>query len=144
MTVPVRISGGDHQGRLNDAHVFSNGALHTGTDLDLSTTALLEADNTVVEVIAPRAGQVVVVTSIIVSTNRDVGVNGATIDIYYAEANDSTDIANLLLQLVDFPKNNAISIVSIQLRVPPGNYVLAKTNDDNATVVLFYHYELEL
>jgi len=47
----------------------------------------------------------------------------------------------MLIQLVDVAKNIATSVVPVTLSVPRGNFVLLKTNDDDATVSTFYHYE---
>ena len=143
MAVPVMLMGRDSSGGAPaQVAVRPNGDLAVGPGADsLIKVVTLDTDDAAVEAIAPQAGKVIIVTASIVTTNRDVGVNGATIDVYYATTASSTDTANLLLQLVDFAKNSALAVAGDRIRVPEGNFVIAKTNDNNATVTLGYHYE---
>lgn len=143
MAIPVILRGrATSTGTTAEVAVLPSGALAVGqADDDLSKSATMSVDDTPVEVIGPQAGREILVTGALISTNRDVGVNGATVDVYYVEDVTSTDTTNLLIQVVDFAKNSAVATTPISLRVPIGNYVVAKTNDNSATASLFYHYE---
>ena len=141
MALPIKIQGRCLTGGLVEAVLRSNGSLLTSVLTDLSATATAGVDDTPVTLISPKAGQVVVVTGGLISTNRNVGNDGANVDVYYAESDTSTDTTNELIGVVDFAKNSAIATTPIVLEVPIGNYVLLKTNDNSATASLFYHFE---
>lgn len=143
MTVPITLTGRNiATSDLTEAHVLVNGALHTDSLPDTVLTGLLETDDVPVAIVPPLAGTDIIFSGVIFSTDRNVGPDGATIDFYYAESATSTDTTNIIIRVVDMAKNTVTPIVPLRIRVPKGNYALAKTNDDNATVITICHYEM--
>ena len=143
MAVTTTLIGRDTTGgALATAAVRPSGSLAVAPPVDdESATIVMGTDDIPVTAIKPRAGLEILVTGVILTTSRDVGTNGATVDIYHAAVEGSTDTSEMVLQLVDVAKNTAVPVTAMRRRVPVGRFVLGKTNDDDCTATLLYHYE---
>lgn len=123
------------------ALIRPDGALSIGPAVDDETAVLeLTVDDAVVIGIDPTAGSDILVTAYLVTTSRNVGVNGATVQIYYSTDKTSTSTTNTIIALNDLAKNTALPQSQLNKRVPEGNYVLGKTDDNEVTVTLDWHY----
>ena len=134
--IPVRL----HDIRGRSPLVRPDGGLMVGPPAnDDVAQETLGTDDAVVIIITPKADQGIVITGMIVSTSRDVGVNGANVDIYFDGDKTQAVIANPIWQPADVAKNTTVVATPVNIEVPKGNYVLAKTDDDDVNVTLFFH-----
>lgn len=87
----------------------------------------------------PRAGERFVITSILINTNKDIGVNGATVDIYEASSDSSTSIDKQLLRIIPL-KNETIVATGAFVAVNEGKFLNGKTDDATVNVTLGGYY----
>lgn len=83
----------------------------------------------------PTAGKRFVVTGMIITTNRDVGVNGAVIEFYETSAVDST-VVDKTVSRFDMVKNQNIPISGINIILAEGSFLNGKTDDASALVTI--------
>lgn len=95
----------------------------------------LNAIDTAFNFFKPMASERFVVTGVIINTNKDVGVNGAIVDIYEANSTTSTTIDKQLFR-INILKNDSISITNILLGVTEGKFVNGKTDDAIVNITL--------
>ena len=138
MAIQVQLVGSN--GRV--VQVSSNGQLavapiaySTGTFNNMS------AVDTAYNFHVPRAGKRFVVTGLIVSTSRNVGVNGASIVFYEASAVDSTTVDETILEL-DMPKSDILPISGANIILNEGVFLNGKTDDAEVLATVF-GYEVD-
>ena len=83
----------------------------------------------------PIPGKRFVMTGFIVATNRNVGVNGAVIIFYEADAVDSLTVDETILQL-DMVKNDVLPIVGLNFILSEGAFLNGKTDDDDVLATI--------
>lgn len=88
----------------------------------------LDTINTAFNFFAAKAHQRFVITGVIINTNKDIGVDGATIDIYEASSTSSTTIDKQLFKIIIL-KNDTFAIPNVLLAVTEGKFVNGKTDD---------------
>ncbi len=123
----------------NIAQVLSDGELTVliGNFAEVAT-GIAEIDDTAVNLIAPEAGFDIVITGYVIETNREVGVNGANVEVYAATSASSTAVDTSIL-LFDMPKQTVREATVALFKVPAGKWVNAKTDDDNAMISIFFY-----
>lgn len=123
----------------NAARVTEFGQLAVAP-LDFSTPVQndLTVVNTAVNFIAPVAGQSVIITDILISSDRNVGVNGAVVDIYQALADDTTTIDSEILK-AEMVKQTARDLTGLNFIVPSGKWVNAKTDDTGVSITIAFY-----
>ncbi len=94
--------------------------------------------NTAYTFIAPEEGHQVVITDIILTANKNVGANDATVDIYEAESPTTTVITQPIIEL-EMIKQSSLALTGLNLLVPPGLWVNAKTDDNDIFVTIMYY-----
>jgi len=132
--IGVTIKGGEFG---KDVKVSSIGELIVRS-FDYSTPVFksLNADNQAFNFFKPKAGFKFVLTDVIADANRDIGVNGATVDIYEADADDSTTVDTQILQF-DMPKNTTKVLTSLNfITTDEGKFINAKSDDSNVLLTL--------
>ena len=98
----------------------------------------LEIINTAYTFIAPEEGHQIVITDIILTANRTVGANDATVDVYEAESPTTTIITQPIIEL-EMIKQSSLGLTGLNLLVPPGLWVNAKTDDNDVFVTIMYY-----
>ena len=101
-------------------------------------TGTLAVDDTAVNFVEPKGKHQIVVTDIILSSDKNVGVDGAAVVVYCADAIDSTTVAVGILE-VNMLKNTARDLIGLNLIVGEGKWVNAKTDDNNIEVTIGYY-----
>ena len=101
-------------------------------------TDTLDAINTAFNFIGPSSGQQIVITDIILTANKNVGASDATVDIYEANSATATTISNSILQL-EMIKQSSLPLIGLNMIVPAGKWVNAKTNDNDVFVTIMYY-----
>jgi len=103
----------------------------------------LNVINTAFNFIKPQQDHRIVITDIVISADRAVGVNGADVQIYEAETAETTTIDTTILDL-DMVKQTQLGLTGLNLLVPEGKFVNAKTDDVNILVtIMFYRVPAE-
>jgi len=103
----------------------------------------LNVINTSFNFIKPQQDHSIVITDIVISADRSVGVNGADVQIYEAETAETTTIDTTVLD-VDMVKQTQLGLTGLNLLVPEGKFVNAKTDDINILVtIMFYRVPAE-
>ncbi len=129
MSVPSQICDGG--GTKNFAKVTTRGQLVTAP-LEFSNLIFqnLSVDDVAENFFEPIAGKRLVITDVIADASRDVGVNGATVDIFETDAIDSEIIDKQLFQF-DMPKQTDKVLTSLNVITTEGKFINAKTDDNN-------------
>jgi hypothetical protein len=127
-------------GTKKGAGVTNNGELITAPlSYSVPIYKELAAANTAYNFIKPKAGCRIVITTILLFANRNVGANDATVVIYEADSADSTTETKVLFQ-TEMLKQSRADITGVSLLVNEGKWVNAKTNDDDVFLTIAgYH-----
>lgn len=121
----------------NSVKVSKNGELVVGP-LDFSTPIFksLNVDNQAFNFFKPRAGFKFVLTDVIADADRNIGVNGVAVDIYEADAEDSTTIDDQILKF-DMLKNTDKVLTSLNfITTDEGKFINAKSDDSNILLTI--------
>lgn len=113
--------------------------------LQYSTPVADEIDvaNTAFNFIGPEQDQSIVITDIILSADRLVGVNGADIVVYEA-VDDITLTEDQIILDVDMIKQTTLTLNGLNLIVPEGKFVNVKSDDTNIKItIMFYRVPAE-
>lgn len=135
MATPVKIVGSDGQ----VARVSRFGQL-TVSAVDYSTPVVqsMLLTDTAYNLVEPSQDRSIVITDIILTANKSVGANDATVEVYEAESATTTSVFQSVLSL-EMQKNSNLPLTGLNLIVPPGLWVNAKTDDDVVFVTLMYY-----
>ena len=91
-----------------------------------------------VNFVEPEANHQVVITDIILSSDKNVGANGASVQVYFSDAVDSSNIVGGILD-IEMLKNTSRDLIGLNFIVGEGLWVNAKTNDNNIQVTIGYY-----
>jgi len=100
----------------------------------------LVANDTAITIVNPRSGERMVITGLIVNTNRDIGVNGAVIQIYESDEEDSSVVFKAILSF-DIPKSTTIVTSPVLIETTQGKFINAISDDVNVNVTLLCYFE---
>ena len=96
----------------------------------------LIVDNTADTWFKPQAGKQLVMTDIIIQTDRNVATTGVTVDIYEASSENSTTVDKQLLQF-DMGRQETIVLAGINfITSPEGRFINAKASDSNVLITI--------
>lgn len=118
------------------AKVTNRGELVTAP-LNFSTPVFhsLTSDDTADTWFKPRAGERLVITGMIIQTDRNVATTGVTVDIYEATAEDSETIDTQLVQF-DMGRQDVITLIGLNIIITEGLFVNAKASDSNVLITI--------
>lgn len=104
----------------------------------------LDVINTAFNFLSPESGKKIVITDIIVSADKSVSVTDpAEIEIYEAGAVDTITIDQGIVS-PRLLRGRSLPLTGLNLLVPEGKWVNAKTNDNNVLVtIMFYRVPVE-
>lgn len=129
----------------NTARVTRFGQLVT-TPLaySLPVTQDMDVVDTAFNFASPKEGQSIVITGIFVSANNSVSNTvPAEVEIYTADAADSTTVVRSILQ-PRLSRSSNVPITGLNLLIGPGVWVNGKTNDNDILLtVMFYRVPVE-
>ena len=121
------------------ANVSDNNELMIAQQFSTANKVTLTSDNTAVNLIKPQAGKKVIITGLIVNTNRDIGVNGALIEIYETSTETSGTIDRAIISF-DLIKNQNAITAPILIETNEGKFINAKASDSDVNVTLFSYF----
>ena len=86
--------------------------------------------NTAVNVVPPLASKQFVITALIISANRDVGANGAIVDVFESTISSTSAVISREIIQEELAKQTRLVLTNIQIIVSPGVWVNVKTDDN--------------
>ncbi len=96
-------------------------------------------DANAVNFVKPLPGQFVIITGVIVNTDRNVGVNGTAIEIFEAASESSTTSTKDILSF-DLVKNQNVVATSLLIQTTEGVFINAKADDFNVNITLLSYF----
>ena len=130
MTAPVRLV--DPLTGVS-ARVTEFGQLVTSPiDYSVSSQIVAAVDDLPYNLVAPEQGRSIIITSILLTANKNVGVNDATVTLYSSSTADATT-GNDILQI------GQLTLTGLNLRIDKGLFLNVKTNDETVYATVFYY-----
>jgi len=123
----------------NKATVSEFGQL-TISPVDYSTPVQEKLDviNTAFTMIEPVDGKLIIITDILLTANKSVGVNDATVSIYTSTVKGDLVAAGNIIEL-EMQQKSSLPITGINTKIDAGLYVNAKTDDNDIFVTIMYY-----
>ena len=135
MTAPSRIVD-PHTGV--GAKVTEFGQLVTSPiDYSVSSQIVATVDDLPYNLVGPEHGRSIIVTSIILTANKDVGVNDATVTVYSSSTETSTTGADVFQ--IELARNGQLVLSGLNLKVESGLFLNVKTNDTTVYATVLYY-----
>lgn len=136
MSIGVRITGANGE----QAHVTPAGQLVVApSNYSTSIFTKLDVADTAYNFIVPVSGKQIVITDIIATANKNVGVGDAALVIYEATAPDTLVVAETIFN-TEMIKNSDKDLNGLNLITNSGVWINAKTDDDDIFLTLMYYY----
>lgn len=107
-------------------------------DYSQPITAEMSSIDTPYLLISPVEEKGIVITTLILNANRNVGVNDATVVLYTADTKDAAVPASpeVKLQMI---KSSSLPLTGLNLLIPKGKFVIAQTDDATVFVTLGFY-----
>ena len=123
----------------NKATVSEFGQL-TVSPVDYSTSvqASMIDVNTVYNLVEPVDGKLIIITDLILTANKSVGTNDATVSLYTTNVKDSLIEKDKIIEIEMASRSNMV-LTGLNLKVDAGLYINSKTNDNTVFVTLMYY-----
>lgn len=102
---------------------------------------LLGIDNTPAQLVPPKASHFIIITDLILTANRNIGINDATVTLY--ESNESAvaqGADDRTVFSVEMAKNSSLPLTGLNWKVNTGKFLNGVTNDDDVFVNLACYY----
>jgi hypothetical protein len=114
----------------NSPEITERGQIVTGAlsfeTFYLGATAVA---NTAVNVVPPKSGKCFIITAIILSGNRDVGVNGAITDVFENLSGPTDGTINTEIIQEEIAKQTRMTATGLNIIVSRGAWVNVKSDD---------------
>jgi|TARA_R110000803_G_scaffold118909_4_gene187218 hypothetical protein len=105
-----------------------------------ASVQLIDVIDTGYVFVPPIAGKKIVITGVILSTDKDVSTTiGSAIEIYESTDGSGTTVESSILQ-VDLIKQKTLVIQGINVITSEGRWVMGKASDDDVKISLYYYY----
>jgi hypothetical protein len=130
----------DGRGAGTYARITNRGELVVGPPAHSTPASqTMDSDNTAVNFFKPKPGKQLIITSIVLVADRQVGVNDATVQIYGATEDNSTTVTQAILN-VDIAKNSSLALTGLDWEVNEGLFLNGVSDDSivGATVAGYY------
>ena len=135
MTIPVNLVGGGSEVRVTPYGELVTSALAPNVSRHHSMTAI----NTAYNFAVPIHGKVMRLQNILLYANKGVGTNDATVVVYTADAIDSL-VAIETVMTLELPKYASRDLIGLNLELPIGVYLNAKTDDATVYATMMGYY----
>ena len=107
-------------------------------DYSIPVTVSMSLVDTPYLLVSPSDGKAIVITSAIITANRLVGVNDATISIYSSDTADGAIPASPEITL-EMIKSTTLPLTGLNLLIPKGKFLLAQTDDNTVFLTIGYY-----
>lgn len=118
-----------HSGELVVAPVLPNESKH-------QTMAIID---TAYSFASPVSGKKMRLENILIYANKGVGTNDATVIIYTANSLTSLIAIDTILE-IELPKYSSRDLIGLNLQLPEGIFLNAKTNDNTIFMTMMGYY----
>ncbi len=135
MTIKVLVQGNSG----HTANVTTNGEFVISPSFAQATKVTLVSDNTPLNLVKAIANEKLIITGLIINTNRDVGVNGALIEVYEA-SNSTTATVDKPILSFDMIKNQTVVTSPLLFETTAGKYINAKADDSAVNVTILGYF----
>jgi len=135
----IKVNLSDGKGSSNLAEVSPQGELITRPAQYSTAIKKQITDSNAVNFFKPQASKKLIVTGMIVNTDRNVGVNGALIEVYEASAEDSTTIVTSIIT-IDQVKNITSPLVPLLIETAEGSFINGKADDFNVNITVLGYF----
>ncbi len=129
----------DGSGKKTLVKVSNNNEILVVNQFQSAEKITLVSDNVVVNILKPRPNNQIIITGLIVNTNRDVGVNGAIIEIYEASSASSSTIQKSILSF-DLTKNETVVTSPVLIQTTEGVFINAKASDSEVNITVLSYF----
>lgn len=135
MTAPVKIID-PHTGI--GAKVTEFGQLVTSPiDYSISSQIVALVADLPYTLVNPEHGRSIIITSILLTANKDVGVNDATVTLYSSSTSTATTGSDILQ--IELARNGQLPLTGLNLRIDSGLFLNVKTDDTTVYATVFYY-----
>ena len=135
MTAPVRIV--DPYSGVS-AKVTEFGQLVTSPiDYSVSSQIVATVDDLPYTLVSPQNGRSIIITTVLLTANRNIGVNDATVTVYAASTATATSGDDIFQ--VELAKNGQLVLTGLNLRVNSGLFLNVKSNDSTVYATVLYY-----
>ena len=112
----------------------------TTAPVDYSTPVQQKLDviNSAYTMIKPVDGKLIIITDIILTANKNVGVNDATVTIYTSKTEGELIAVGNIIEL-EMQEKTSLPITGINAKVDGGLYVNAKTDDNDVFITIMFY-----
>lgn len=135
MTVPVHLVGGKTEARVTGHGELVVAPLSPNVSRHHDMTAI----NTAYNFAVPVHGKVMRLQNILLYANKGVGANDATVVIYTSDAVDSLTAIDTIMT-IELPKHASRDLIGLNLELPIGVYLNAKTDDATVFATMMGYY----
>lgn len=138
MSINVKIEG---FGKQNTVGVTKDNELITGPISSSTPTSvvIVNVANTAFNLQVPIANKRFRLTDIIISTDKNVNINGAIIEIYEALSIDTTTTNKEVLRL-NFNRQDKLPIIGLNWEITTGRWLNIKSDETNVDVTIAGYY----
>lgn len=91
--------------------------------------ATADTDNVAATIVNPATNQCFVITAMVITANRSIGQNDATVVVYEASASNTLTEKEVIFN-AEIPKNGSIIISPLNIVTGLGVWINGKTNDN--------------
>ena len=107
-------------------------------DYSVSVQATMSDINTPYSLIEPMDGKLIIITDVLITANKSVGTNDATITLYTSNTEGALIEEGKVIEIELASRSNMI-ITGLNLKVDSGLYINSKTNDNTVFITLMYY-----
>lgn len=139
----VRLIGrgtGENIGARNEASISSNGETITRPfDYSLFSFQLLDTVDVAFNHYKPKTGFQFVITGVVISGNRDIGVNGSICSLYTANSATSATAIDTTFE-IEVPKSTVLPFVQPNTIIGENVFLNSKCDDNSVRVGVFGYF----
>ena len=135
MTTAFNIRGRD--GSL--VEITRDGALRVEQHFSSAEKITLDSDNVAKTIVKPRSGEIMIITGLIVNTNRAI-TGDALIQIYESAVENSSVVSKAILSF-DMPKSTTVVTSPVLIATTEGTFINAISDDSNVNITLLCYFE---
>lgn len=137
-----KLWGHDPSGKrgMNEGAISERGEVITRSfDYSIFDFETINSANTAFNFVKPKTGLRFVMTGVVISGNRDIGVNGAVLTIYEASTLTSTTVLSTPFE-IEVPKSTVLPFIVPNVILGEGNFLNGKADDTTVRVGLFGYF----
>lgn len=136
MSINVIVKHGNNVAKVNDHGEFVTGSVEDSTP---TAVTVVDVINTAFNLQVPISGFFFRLTEIIISTDKSVSVNGAVVEIYEADAED-TLTSTKDLPIINMNRQDRFAITGLNWRITEGKWLNIKSDEVDVDVTVAGYY----